>query len=316
MNLQATAKAFSNALRRCVTFEVRKRLVSEKASEPTDSYVTVAKLKGGFFVEVWLGCFFDNVGEGFWVGFEHENEAQIRTLVGRQDFRKDVVDIDRIPKARKPNAKVQWVFAERYMKGGKPKGAPPFHGFGIYFAPGDDLDMRLGLNFVCRVLKTIPGFEDSVIADDAGIDIAALESADPTTRTQLIEARLGQGAYRASLLKSWDGKCAVLGLSQPEMLRASHIQPWSDCNDKERLDPNNGLLLSAHLDALFDEFLITFDAEGRMIVARQLSQQADLLKLLGGGLRKRPRPEQARYLAIHRVEFQRRHGAGAGPLDA
>src|SRR5262249_54303546 len=92
-----------------------------------------------------------------------------------------------------------------------------------------------------------------------------------TTRRLLIEARLGQGRFRTDLIKRWDGACAVTGCRVQDILRASHIKPWRLANNRERLDPANGLLLSANMDALFDAGLVTFDSRGKMIVSSSLS---------------------------------------------
>ena len=53
--------------------------------------------------------------------------------------------------------------------------------------------------------------------------------------------------------------CALTGLAIPEMLIASHIKPWRESSNEERLDPMNGLLLAAHADKLFDRFLMSFE---------------------------------------------------------
>jgi putative restriction endonuclease len=77
---------------------------------------------------------------------------------------------------------------------------------------------------------------------------------DPKTESEAMRAvRLGQQNFRRDLLSFWDGKCALTGLNFPELLRASHIKPWRDCDPRERLDPDNGLLLAVHIDGLFDQ---------------------------------------------------------------
>ena len=63
------------------------------------------------------------------------------------------------------------------------------------------------------------------------------------------------------------------------ILIASHIVPWSECNDEERLDVENGILLSPLYDALFDKHLISFDETGRIIVSNSLT--AENLERLG-----------------------------------
>jgi predicted restriction endonuclease len=89
-----------------------------------------------------------------------------------------------------------------------------------------------------------------------------------TEAERLIIQRVGQDVFRDALIAYWSGQCAVTGLSEPHLLRASHIKPWAKCEtDAERLDVYNGLLLSAHLDAAFDAGLISFSDEGKIIFA-------------------------------------------------
>lgn len=86
-----------------------------------------------------------------------------------------------------------------------------------------------------------------------------------TEREGLVTSRVGQGAYRKSLLFRWEFKCAVTYYSKKEILIASHIVPWKDSNDEERLDVDNGILLSPTYDALFDRHLISFENNGKII---------------------------------------------------
>src|SRR5687768_1513924 len=73
----------------------------------------------------------------------------------------------------------------------------------------------------------------------------------PTFREQLVRARRGQGVFRANVLLR-EESCRVTHVSEPRHLKASHIKPWRDATDAERLDGANGLLLSPHIDHLFD----------------------------------------------------------------
>ena len=63
--------------------------------------------------------------------------------------------------------------------------------------------------------------------------------------------------FRANVLLREEA-CRVTRVSEPRHLQASHIKPWRDATDAERLDGANGLLLSPHIDHLFDEGYITF----------------------------------------------------------
>ena len=95
-------------------------------------------------------------------------------------------------------------------------------------------------------------------------------AATKTERQQLVAARVGQGLFRANLLRYWDHRCAVSGCRVPEVLIASHIQPWAMSTNSQRLDPNNGLLLAGHIDRLFDRGLISFADQGEMLISKTL----------------------------------------------
>jgi hypothetical protein len=64
----------------------------------------------------------------------------------------------------------------------------------------------------------------------------------------------------------WEARCPLTGISDPALLRASHIVPWAECGDAQRLDVHNGLLLSALWDAAFDTGLIGFADDGTVLV--------------------------------------------------
>jgi hypothetical protein len=127
-----------------------------------------------------------------------------------------------------------------------------------------------------------------------------------TTRQALMAARVGQGGFRAALLKLWGRCCAVTACSEVAVLRASHVKPWRLSNDSERLDPENGLLLTANLDALFDVGLISFTDEGKMLLSKRLSPGQSVGLGLPSDLRIPLSARQREYLLFHRKEcFQR-----------
>lgn len=97
--------------------------------------------------------------------------------------------------------------------------------------------------------------------------ISAVESA--LERTQLIKARKGQGLFKTNV-RLIEKSCRITGLETPRHLIASHIKPWSVSNNAEKLDGANGLLLSPHIDHLFDKGFISFRNEGSVIVSREL----------------------------------------------
>lgn len=123
---------------------------------------------------------------------------------------------------------------------------------------------------------------------------------------RVTKARRGQGRYRDDLMRLFGGQCAVSGLGLAAVLRASHSLAWGRCEtDEQRVDENNGLLLSANLDALYDRYLISYTPLGTALVSESLSAQ-DLNKLGDiGGLLVTPSAAQAVYLEMHQREFVR-----------
>ncbi|WP_317854562.1 HNH endonuclease [Chakrabartyella piscis] len=88
-----------------------------------------------------------------------------------------------------------------------------------------------------------------------------------TEKMSLTKLRIGQSAYRNGLMEKYNGECVVSGINHSKLLIASHIKPWSVCENSERIDIENGLLLSANMDKLFDCGLITFKSTGQLIIS-------------------------------------------------
>ena len=131
-------------------------------------------------------------------------------------------------------------------------------------------------------------------------DLQDILNSSATMKTALVQARIGQGAYRADLMKAWNDRCAVTACAIPEMLRASHVKPWRVSNNSERLDPQNGLILAAHLDALFDRGVVTFDESGAMIVAGAIRTIGKDVWGLGLPMSVKPTGRLREFLRYHR----------------
>ena len=87
--------------------------------------------------------------------------------------------------------------------------------------------------------------------------------------------RIGQEILREYLLGHHNNTCALTGINSKELLIVSHIKPWAKCeSDKERLDPDNCLLLSALWDAAFDKGLVTFDEKGCPVFSAKLTSES------------------------------------------
>jgi putative restriction endonuclease len=88
-----------------------------------------------------------------------------------------------------------------------------------------------------------------------------------TEREMLIVARRGQGLFKQRVMRI-ESRCRITKVDNPAHLRASHCKPWRDCtNNQERLDGENGLLLTPSIDHLFDRGFISFEDSGRLIIS-------------------------------------------------
>ncbi len=93
-----------------------------------------------------------------------------------------------------------------------------------------------------------------------------------TDSRQTVLVRHGQDKYRKEALKLWGNRCAVTNVEEPKVLIASHIKPWREASDEDRLNPRNSLILSPTYDKLFDLGLITFKPhDGRILLSSSIS---------------------------------------------
>lgn len=167
---------------------------------------------------------------------------------------------------------------------------------------------------IVEASATKVGTGSPTVEDDSGrhtliedLDEIEHRSIEATTKSTLFNARIGQGWFRSEVLKRWGNCCAVTGSTTLEAIRASHILPWRDSTDEERLDPNNGIPLIASLDALFDSGLISFDSSGSLLISSKLTEsERKIFGLHSQALLKKPSEKTATYLAGHR----QKHGFG------
>lgn len=153
-------------------------------------------------------------------------------------------------------------------------------------------------------LKTIViGDPEQTVDDTIQNTILGEPGLDQTTRENIVKSRLGQGQFKTNL-RQIEAACRLTGVGEPSLLVASHIQPWRSClNSYQRLDGNNGLLLTPNADRLFDRGYISFDDDGTTFVKDEITDQ-DLERLGLAGLRGRNigrfSAEQQVYLKFHR----------------
>lgn len=136
-------------------------------------------------------------------------------------------------------------------------------------------------------------------SEDAVDDV--IGNVGETEREQQILARVGQGKFRKKLVERW-GACSVTSCGPQAVLVASHIVAWRDCETNvERLDANNGLLLTPNLDKLFDRRLISFDKSGHLLIGSGITQEQAIALGVTPDMRlRKTSPKLMRYLARHR----------------
>jgi hypothetical protein len=126
-----------------------------------------------------------------------------------------------------------------------------------------------------------------------------------TERKGLVTSRVGQGYYRQKIIERWEGKCPVSGMSIIPILIASHIVPWSQSNDEEKLDVNNGILLSPNVDALFDKCLISFKNDGSILISGKISIEDRVALGLNHTIKIPVSERMTPYLERHREKFEK-----------
>lgn len=92
----------------------------------------------------------------------------------------------------------------------------------------------------------------------------------------VVKQRVNQNAFRAMILNNYGCQCAITGIAVPELLVASHIIPWAE-NEKERLNPENGICLSALYDEAFDKGFIAVSPEDyTILLSRELKEYSKM----------------------------------------
>jgi hypothetical protein len=123
-----------------------------------------------------------------------------------------------------------------------------------------------------------------------------------TDRQAIVLARRGQGLFKTRVMRI-EHACRITGVNREEHLRASHCKPWRDATNEERLDGENGLLLTPSIDHLFDRGFIAFEGNGQVIVS-PVAHPDSLLRM---GINRDKPPSvggfstgQRRFLQFHR----------------
>lgn len=137
---------------------------------------------------------------------------------------------------------------------------------------------------------------ETAIKIDTEIEKLDLHGED---REAVVKVRVNQGVFRESLLKRYS-QCCLCGISDPSLLTASHIKPWSESEPSEKLDVDNGFLFCPNHDKLFDKGFISFTDEGKIMISSQLRDRDRTFTNINPEIRIDLTPENREYLAFHR----------------
>lgn len=141
----------------------------------------------------------------------------------------------------------------------------------VYTSKKSLSDFRASLNKFLAFINSDyhKRMDDSIVSE-----IRAVENDNTikaTEKDSIVKSRIGQGIFRKGLIDYWHG-CAISQCPLTWMLIASHIKPWRDSDNQERLDDYNGLLLLPNYDKLFDLGYISFDQKGKIMYSRLLDK--------------------------------------------
>ncbi|MFA3905934.1 HNH endonuclease [Fusobacterium nucleatum] len=134
-----------------------------------------------------------------------------------------------------------------------------------------------------------------------GIDNEVAELIKPNEKEAIVKQRLTQGLFKEKLIKR-ECKCTICNIKNKLFLIASHIKPWVDSNDYEKIDVNNGFLFCPNHDKLFDEGYISFKDSGEVIISPKLTKKDIELFNLSEKITVKISKDAKKYLEYHRKE--------------
>ncbi len=127
----------------------------------------------------------------------------------------------------------------------------------------------------------------------------SLDESVITSSIAEVITRVGQERFRKDLIDYWKG-CSLTGCDLISILRASHIKPWKDSNNVERLDVYNGLLLLPTLDVLFDKGYISFSDNGTILISSEIENKQTEFSLTKENKLSQFKEKHKSYLKYHR----------------
>lgn len=126
------------------------------------------------------------------------------------------------------------------------------------------------------------------------------------TREQVVKVRVNQTFFRSSILASYNNTCCITGIQQSELLIASHIRPWS-IDEKNRLNPRNGIAINALHDKAFETGLITITTDFKIKISSLLLKQKNIEPLTDYFLKYNNKPIILPSRFLPDIEFLKYH---------
>jgi len=236
------------------------------------------------------------------------------------------VVLDRAASAPDPKltASDGWLVPVRFVPLNEPVQVkdPGLESKGVYLSEIPEADAYQLRRLLSRLVEDV---EDRIATEtDGKLQQQAIEEhiwqrtdIAPLVKRQLSFARLGQGAFREHVERI-ESACRVTGILDRRYLRATHIKPWKDASDEERLDGANGLLLSPHMVHLFDRGHISFADDGTLLISRHLNPYVRTAWSLDRPVPPRAfRAAQRAFLEYHRTHiFERVSGGRRAPGES
>lgn len=169
------------------------------------------------------------------------------------------------------------------------------------------LKLKNSSNKIVYYCKIFIEYKHDIVKYDSPLEKKEMEEIEHSNKTDkeknsLIESRQGQGEYRRKVLEDCQ-YCPFTLVNDERLLIASHIKPWVNSTDKEKIDPKNGFALTPTYDKLFDQGYITFCSDKKLKVSPWISpMNQQRLKIYDGMLLKNLQIDKKReyYLTYHR----------------
>jgi putative restriction endonuclease len=117
--------------------------------------------------------------------------------------------------------------------------------------------------------KILANLERKTIETKFADILSGTENLKGETKLREVKTRVNQNVFRQIVLANYNKKCAITGIDLPDLLVASHIIPWAK-NEEERLNPENGICLSALYDRAYDKGLIGISDKYQIIISSEL----------------------------------------------